>query len=186
MFADHSLASSLPRSSMTRTSQAVYLDTTGLGLSSPRKARLDPLEHRRRRREHRAIARVHEGVRQGGRRIAFSSSDRAVYVEAPPCAALERLEVVEEALVLDGRAEEPLRDSRAFCGARPGAPLPLRPRPSRLAPSARARPRSRIRETLRRSACRRTRPRTGEGAPAVFAAPLRMRRLRFAHGTSYL
>ena len=28
MFEDHSLASSLPRSSMTRTSQAVYLDTT--------------------------------------------------------------------------------------------------------------------------------------------------------------
>ena len=28
--------------------------------------------------------------------------------------------------------------------------------------------------------------RWGEGAPAVFAAPLRMRRLRFAHGTSYL
>lgn len=36
-----------------------------IGLPVPREARLDPLEHRRCRCEHRAVAGVHEGVRQG-------------------------------------------------------------------------------------------------------------------------
>ena len=45
--------------------------------------------------------------------------------EAWPCAALERLEVVDEVLVLDGRAEEPLRDPRALA-ALGQARFPLR------------------------------------------------------------
>ena len=88
--------------------------------------------------------------------------------------------------MLDGRAEEPLRDSRAFaalgqarlflCGL---GLLGSRPLPARALAVAFAKPCDDPPAAELDHA-------RGEGAPAVFAAPLRMRRLRFAHGTSYL